>query len=708
MKPQDTHEPPSELWVETAMESAQKWLLSRQRADGHWVAELEGDTILESEYILLLEFLGMHDDARIPKLLNFIRSKQLPSGGWAIFPGGPPEVSASVKNYFVLKLHGHSPDAPYMQKAREEILRMGGTSYCNTFTKIYLSMFGQYEWDCVPVIPPELIQTPRWLYFSLYEMSSWSRTMIIPLALIWAHRPVKKVPDSARIDELFLGPRTKRNMRLPRDEKWITWRNWFLFANDVVQFAEKCGVFRWTRKSGIEDCEKWMIARFEKTGGLGAIFPAMVNATMALHCLGYKNDDPLVQSQLKELEALQISDDEKMWLQPCVSPVWDTALTTIALYESGVSPSHPAMIRAGKWMLDKEVQQPGDWAYKHKQRDRDVKQVGPQGAWFFEYANEFYPDVDDTIMVMMALRRVQFADDKSVPPLGNARDQALQRGLHWVLGMQCTNGGWAAFDVDNDKWLFTQVPFADHNAMIDPPTSDITGRVLECLGHFGYDKTYPAVQRAIAFIKKDQCADGSWIGRWGCNYIYGTWQVLKGLWCIGEDMNAPYVQKAVAWLRSIQNPDGGWGETLASYDKPELKGKGVSTASQTAWALMGLMSAGDLDSDAVRRGVNYLLHTQNADGTWSDETWTGTGFPKVFYLKYHYYQNYFPLWALSSYIKLRRDPAKRAEFEPPFGKSGKVEFEEKLSASLYRNIVLQPRSRIATLRDRRQRGADQN
>jgi squalene-hopene/tetraprenyl-beta-curcumene cyclase len=525
--------------------------------------------------------------------------------------------------------------------------------------------------------------------------------MIIPLAIIWAHRPVTVIPEGRGINELFLGPRTRRNMHLPREEKLLSWHNLFLIANALVWEAEKRGAFRWTRESALRECADWMIKRFEKTGGLGAIFPAVVNATMALRCLGYSNEHPLVQSQLKELAALELADGDRLWLQPCVSPVWDTALTTISLYESGVPPEHPALVKSARWLLEREVHTPGDWAFKHKQRDRDREQNQPQGAWFFEYANEFYPDVDDTIMVMMALRRVRFANDKAVAPLGNQRDQALQRALHWVLGMQCINGGWAAFDVDNDKWLYTQVPFADHNAMIDPATADITGRVLECLGHFGCDQSYPAVRRAIDFIKRDQCADGSWFGRWGCNYIYGTWQVLKGLWCIGEDMQKPYVRRAVEWLCSVQNDDGGWGETLASYDDPTQKGIGPSTASQTAWALLGLLAAGETESEVVRRGISYLLKNQNPDGTWDDASWTGTGFPKVFYLKYHYYQNYFPLWALATYLKLSRGGATR--FEPPLEQMGQVRFEERRSPStVLRDIVSQQRNRIETLRGRLQ------
>ena len=619
--------------VLSALEAGRRYLLSIQKEDGHWVGELEGDTILESEYVLLRRFMGCLDEDRLRKLAGYLRKVQRPEGGWAIYPGGPAEVSSSVKAYLVLKLSGLTEGHPEMQRARTAILNAGGVTACNTFTKIYLSVFGQYDWDGTPVVPPELILLPNWCYLNLYQFSAWSRTIIVPLAIISAFRPSCPLP--VNIDELFIGGRHGSQLRLQRSPETVSWRNFFLGVDRCLHFLESRRWLPW-RKKAIHACEEWMLARFPLSGGLGAIFPPMVNALMAMRCLGYPDDHPDIASHLRELEAFEIEEDDTLRVQPCVSPVWDTALCSMTLSAAGVAPDDPALVTAGEWLLDKRVRKRGDWAIKRPD--------APVAAWFFEYANEFYPDVDDTIAVLMALEGTRLPND--------AEKQAISlQGVDWVWAMQCANGGWGSFDVDNDRTIFTQIPFADHNAMLDPATADITGRTLEMLGRYGYDDSDQRVRWAIDFIRREQEPDGAWFGRWGVNYIYGTWQVLKGLSSIGEDMSQPYIRKASHWLRIAQNEDGGWGETCRTYDDPTLRGQGPSTASQTAWALMGLIAAGDVSSEAVQRGLDYLLRTQTADGSWDEACFTGTGFPKVFYLKYHLYSKYFPVFALGMYAR---------------------------------------------------------
>ena len=637
--------------LETAMTVAQEWLLDRQAADGHWCAELEGDTILESEYLIYLHFIDKLAADKARKAANYIRSRLLPDGGVAIYPNGPMDVSASVKAYVALKMAGDHPDRPHMLKMREAILVAGGVTKCNTFTKIYLATIGLYPWDGCPAIPPELILLPKWFSFSIYNMSAWSRAMLVPLAIIRALQPLKPLPPDCQIDELWAGGREHADLRLPRDEDTFTWHNFFLMVDAVLRFIDRRHPYRPLRRYALRKAERWVIEHGRTPGGLGAIFPAMTNYVMSLHTLGYTNESFLVSHGIRELEQLETEEGDTLRLQPCFSPVWDTAISVNALNESGLPSDHPSLQAATRWLLDKEVRRPGDWRIKHSEPHRYTEANKPVGGWFFEYHNEHYPDVDDTIMVLMALNRTSTDFDRE-------KAAAIRRGIRWVLGMQGRDGGWASFDKDNNKWLFTQVPFADHNAMIDPSTSDITSRTLESLAHFGFTTEDKCVQKGLEFLKRDQCSDGSWIGRWGSNYIYGTWQVLRGLRVIGEDMRLPYVRRAVAWLKSIQNEDGGWGESLRSYEDPQYKGIGVSTASQTAWAIMGLISAGEVGSVEVARGIEFLLQNQEVDGTWEEEQYTGTGFPRVFYLRYHYYRHYFPLMALGMYArhKLRGFP----------------------------------------------------
>ncbi|PYV55166.1 MAG: squalene--hopene cyclase [Acidobacteria bacterium] len=625
--------------VTAAIDGARTWLFSRQHEDGYWCGELEADTTLESDYILVHTLLGTGNQERLRKCANYILRHQNEDGGWPIYNGGPSNISASVKAYFSLKLAGYKPDHPALEKARKKILELGGVTKVNTFTKIYLCFLGQYDYDAVPAIPPEIVLFPNWFWFNIYEISSWSRAILVPLSIVYAKKPFKKIPDEMAIDELFVGGRDKSRMRLEWSKKLVSWRNFFLVLDRLVHWFEAVHI-RPLRSIALKKAEKWMLERFEMSDGLGAIYPAMLNAIIALRCLGYSLDDPQMIRALDEFEKLGIEDEDMFRMQPCMSPVWDTAYAMFALGEAGVPKTDPRMVKAADWTLQKQVRNPGDWMVNNKK--------GKPAGWYFEFNNEFYPDVDDTAMVALGLSKVEH-------PNGRYQVESVERAIDWILSMQCKNGGFASFDKDNDRMVFQYIPFADHNAMLDPPTVDITGRILEMFATYGYDKKHRAVKKALKFIRDEQEHDGSWFGRWGVNYIYGTALVLRGLEAIGIDHHEPYVQQAAEWLRMVQNPDGGWGETCGSYDDPTTRGVGPSTLSQTAWAVMGLLAANDTRSESVAKGIAYILKTQKKDGSWDEAWYTGTGFPRVFYLMYHLYRQYFPLIALTTYKKVMEE-----------------------------------------------------
>jgi len=622
---------------EAAIERSQNFLLSQQREDGHWEGELLVDSTLCSDTILAMQWRGTIEATLQDKCAAHIRKRQMPDGGWNIFMGGPSEINASVKAYFALKLAGDSPNESWMRDARANILRLGGIPQMNTYGRFYLALLGQFPWDFVPTIPPEIFLLPRWFVFNIYEMSSWSRTIIAPLTILNHFKPTRTLPAHLQLHELYPAGLENTDLSLKKDPRFWAWRNFFLRWDTVLKLYNRFP-FHPLRRLALRKAEAWMTERMgEGSDGLSAIFPAMLNSLMALHALGYNADHALVKKAEADFAGLFVQDGEDFRIQPCLSPVWDTAITTIALGESGIGANHPALKRAAAWLEAREVRFRGDWAMQLPKLEAS--------GWAFEHANKYYPDTDDTMMVLMALRLVEAED-----PV--ARSAQFERALRWLLGFQCRDGGWAAFDRDLTAAWLEHVPFADHNAILDPTCSDLTARVLELLGCIGHDPTSRTVRRAVAMLRRTQEPDGSWYGRWGVNYIYGTWQALRGLAAIGTNMDEEWIRRARDWLESCQNDDGGWGETCESYNFPAMKGRGPSTASQTAWALMGLGACGDAQRPSLRHGIQYLVHSQNGDGSWSENYTTGTGFPCVFYLKYDMYRNHFPLLALATYQKM--------------------------------------------------------
>ena len=622
--------------LEKAIERGGNHLLSLQAEQGYWQGELEADSTLESDYIYYLHVLGKADPERIAKLANYVRRRQLPDGGWSIYPGGPSELNATCKAYFALKLAGDSPYAPNLVRAREMVHRLGGLEHSNSYVRFYLALVGAVSWDLVPSIPPELMLIPHWFIFNIYEMSSWTRGIVIPMAILSSLRPNWRLPEHAHVDELFKDPEHK-TAALDWSDQLLSWKNVFLAVDRGFKLYEK---FQWKpfRQRAIREAKSWMLNHIERTEGLAAIYPAMMNSIFALMAFGHGPDDPLTFREIKEFSRFEIEDEETIRMQPCVSPVWDTCIAMVALEEAGLPPDHPALVKAADWILSRQVLGPGDWQVKNKDAE--------PGGWAFEFRNDFYPDVDDTAFVLMALQRVKYPEPARM-------EAAMRRGIQWLLSMQNHDGGWGAFDRDNDRKFLCNIPFADHNAMIDPSTADVTARVVECLGRYGWPAEHPVIERAVKFLLQDQCKDGSWFGRWGVNYIYGTSGVLRALETVSL-ATREFCKRAVSWLRSVQKVDGSFGESLLSYDVPSTKGQGTSTASQTAWGLIGLLASAGTEDPAVAKAVSYLVHRQQADGSWSEPEFTGTGFPGVFYLKYHLYRNSFPVYALARYSNQSR------------------------------------------------------
>jgi squalene-hopene/tetraprenyl-beta-curcumene cyclase len=617
-----------------AMRRAASYLAGLQASDGHWCAELTADTTLESDYILFQLWLhppvnGNWQPATRPRIDRAVRSildRQLSDGGFNIYVKGPSEVSASIKAYVALKLAGFPAEDPRMARLRSRILELGGIQAANSYVKVNLSLFDLYPRKYCPSIPPEIVLLP-WNF--LYQMSSWTRAIVVSLSIVHSANPRKPVPSGFTLDELWL---PGVSPAFHRDHRTFTWHNFFLATDRLLKWWERRGSNSLRRKA-IARAKDWMVERLPHSDGLGAIYPPMMYSVMALDSLGIAPGDPLRAEALAQFDRLMVDDGERFFFQPCFSPVWDTAIGAYALAQS--DPRHAALRGAADWLLAREVRRKGDWSVKRPSTE-------PSG-WAFEYRNEFYPDIDDTAMALLALSEARGTD-------AAAHEACRKRALAWLLAMQSSDGGWAAFDADNNWNFLSNVPFADHNAMLDPTCPDITGRVLEALAAQGLDRGHSSVERGVKWLIRNQQPDGSWYGRWGVAYIYGTCFALRGLAASGEDDREAHVLRAGEWLRSIQNADGGWGESCASYDNGIFTG-GPSTPSQTAWAILGLIAGGDSNSLSVQHGIDYLLETQRPDGSWAEELATGTGFPRVFYLNYHLYKDYFPLLALSSFVK---------------------------------------------------------
>ncbi|MEA2934847.1 MAG: squalene-hopene/tetraprenyl-beta-curcumene cyclase [Variibacter sp.] len=629
--------------LEAHIREAADALRGEQRADGHWVYELEGDVTVPAEYILFRHFRGEPDDLELErKIAAYIRRTQGAHGGWPLVHDGPFNISASVKAYFALKMVGDSPDADHMQRARAAILAYGGASRANVFTRILLALYGIIPWRAVPVMPVEIMLLPRWFPFHLTKISYWARVVIVPLLVIQAFKPRARNLRGVTLDELFIENPRRVGPPKKAPHQRLSWFLFFRAVDAILRSAEPL-MPKGPRQRAIEKAKEFVIERLNGEDGLGAVFPSMANAVLMFDLLGYPPDHPHLRTARAALEKLLIIRDDEAYAQPCVSPVWDTALASHALLEAGGEANTAAATRALTWLAPLQLLDlKGDWAVARPK-------VRP-GGWAFQYANPHYPDLDDTAVIMMGM-------DRAAPHVAPRRfDEAIARGREWVLGMQSDDGAWAAFDADNSYHYLNNIPFADHGALLDPPTEDVTARCVSMLAQLGdTPATSPAIARAVEYLRKSQLPDGSWYGRWGVNYIYGTWSVLSALNAIGLDHDAPEMRRAVAWLLSIQNEDGGWGEDVISY-RLDYRGyqKAPSIASQTAWALLALMAAGEVSNPAVARGVDWLTQHREPNGLWSEEQFTGTGFPRVFYLRYHGYPKFFPLWALARYRNLRR------------------------------------------------------
>jgi len=622
-------------------------LLSRQNADGHWVFELEADATIPAEYVLLRHYLGEPEDRDLEaRIGRYLRRIQASHDGWPLVHGGPFDISASVKAYFALKMIGDPPTAPHMARARAAILAHGGAGAVNVFTRIQLALFGEASWAKIPTMPVELILLPRWFPIHLSKMSYWARTVIVPLLVLQVLKPKARNPRGVGVAELY----APNSPVKPTSRAAGTKRAWTAFFNaldGVLKGAEPLWP-KGLRKRAMDRCMGFVVERLNGEDGLGAIYPAMANSVMMFDALGYGPEHPHRALARRSVDKLLVfREDGEAYCQPCVSPVWDTALTCHALLETGGETAVAAAKRGLEWLKGRQVLDvAGDWA--------DEKPDVRPGGWAFQYNNAHYPDLDDTAVVVMALDRA--AQEHGAEGYG----EAIARGVEWTVGLQSRDGGWGAFDADNSYHYLNNIPFADHGALLDPPTEDVTGRVVSMLAQLGEPPDSARLQAARAYLERTQRPDGSWFGRWGVNYIYGAWSVLCALNAAGADPASPTVRRAVDWLESIQNPDGGWGEDCESY---ALDYKGhtpfQSTASQTAWALLGLMAAGGADRPSVERGVAYLQATQADDGLWPEEAYTGGGFPRVFYLRYHGYSKFFPLWAVARYRALKRGNAGR-------------------------------------------------
>ncbi len=616
--------------VEYTIGRAQQYFLREQTREGYWHRPLEANATMDAEYIFFMHFMGRVNAERQDRIVRHLLATQLGDGSWSLYPAAPGHLSNTIEAYAAMKLAGLPATHPALARARDFIREHGGLEKAGVFTRIFLAYFGQFPWDGVPAMPAEVMLLPSWFPINIYEMSSWARGTVVPLLVLMAKRPYVAIPAERGVTELYKDRPEVADYAFPADPQLVSWRNFFLTLDRMLKLMGRSPV-KPLRARALARAADWILAHQDVNGGWGGIQPAMVNSVMALRVLGYPDDHPAVAKGIQAIEDFVIEEGSELFFQPCVSPTWDTALAAKALLDSGMPGDAEPLQRAAGWLLDNQIFKGGDWQVKNPELE--------PGGWAFEFANDWYPDTDDTAVILMMLRRVALADERR-------KQHAIRRGLNWTLGMQSRNGGWGAFDTDNLREIFNKIPFADMEAMLDQPTADLTGRHLELMGDYGYDLEMRPAKRALAFIRRTQEPTGAWWGRWGVNYIYGTWSVLSGLRAIGEDLDQPYVRRAVQWLKGCQNDDGGWGETCDSYADPALAGKGPSTPSQTAWALLGLLAGEDALSPEVMRGIEHLTRSQQADGTWDETHFTGTGFPKHFYLRYYMYRNYFPLMAL--------------------------------------------------------------
>ncbi len=615
--------------LDRAVERAADWLLRHQYPEGYWWGELESNVTITAEHLFFTHILGIGSQALWERIARYILSEQRPEGFWANWHGGPGDLSTTVEAYLALKLAGVDPGSPAMKRAREWILAQGGVEKARVFTKIWLALLGEWPWEATPMLPPELVLLPKWFPVNLYSFASWARGTILPLAILRVLRPVWPIPAHARIDELFPHDRAQADLSLPR--KPSAWGRFFSGMDRLLRLYERRPIGS-LRRLALRRAEEWIVERQEADGCWGGIQPPWVYSLLALHALGHSQESPVLRRGIAGFSRYAIEDERGFRLQSCISPVWDTGLAMIALEDAGLPRDHPALLRAGMWLRGEQIFVGGDWQVNCSARP---------GGWAFEFDNDRYPDTDDTAVVMMALLNTKLPEQ--------AKGFALERGLEWLLGMQCRNGGWGAFDRDNTKTFLREIPFADFGELLDPPSADVTGHVVELLGRLGYRRGFRPLDRAVRYLLREQERDGSWYGRWGVNHIYGTGAVLPALSAIDFPMDDGRVRRAVDFLRSRQNGDGGWGEDVLSYHRPELRGRGPSTASQTAWALLALLAAGEAGSEAARRGVACLLRAQRPDGTWDEPSFTGTGFPTDFVIRYHLYRHVFPLMALGRF-----------------------------------------------------------
>lgn len=638
--------PPSRDELDGLIGDSRAALETLQEADGHWVFEFEADATIPSEYIFLQHFLGALDDHYLvevePRIANYLRGIQGEHGGWPLFHAGDFNISASVKAYYALKMAGDDVEAPHMRRAREAILAHGGAAQSNVFTRIALALFGQVPWRAVPVMPVEIMLLPRWFPFHLEKVSYWSRTVIVPLLILMALKPRARNPKGIGIRELFVTEPEKADY--PMNATGSKLGSAFVGLDHVLRRLEPNFPKR-GRKKAIQKALDFIVPRLNGEDGLGGIFPAMANAVMAYEALGTPRDEPHFKTARDAVDKLLKFHGDKAYCQPCLSPIWDTCLALHAMLEAGEDPQSPCVQKAIDWLLEREITGTyGDWMWRRPG-------LKPSG-WAFQYWNNHYPDVDDTAVVVMALHRTH--DPRCQP--------AIERATAWIEGMQSSNGGWGSFDPENEYTYLNHIPFADHGALLDPPTVDVTARCVSMLAQVGYERDHPAVRKALEFLRREQEADGSWYGRWGVNYVYGTWSALSAFNAVGEDPQAPHIRKAVAWLKSFQREDGGWGEDSATYWQERRGEIKDSTPSQTAWAVLGLMAVGEVEDQAVAEGIKYLQEAPRDGAKWDEQLYTGVGFPRVFYLRYDGYSAYFPLWAVARYRNLMASNDRRVGY----------------------------------------------